>query len=167
MKIISFIVILISGITHGQQTTYKKSFLEKWNNSQEYLIAIAESMPEGSFDYKPAPREMSFIEQLIHIQENIDWISTKYFEAGNREVSIIENDKRRTIENLKNSFNNAKKAIIKIDEDDLDEVVGFFAGPKSKFQILGLLQDHVTHHRGQLIVYLNLNDIKPPAYIGW
>jgi len=30
-----------------------------------------------------------------------------------------------------------------------------------------LLNDHQTHHRGQLVVYLRLNGIKPPAYIGW
>jgi len=25
----------------------------------------------------------------------------------------------------------------------------------------------VTHHRGQLVVYLRLNGILPPNYVGW
>ncbi len=151
----------------AQKTTPKEAFLEKWDNSLDYLVAVAESMPEAHFEYKPMPREMSFIQQLIHIQENIDWVATKYFDANNRGVSILKNDKRRTIENLKYSFKNARKAVATTDKSDLDDVVGFFAGPKSKYQILNLLQDHVTHHRGQLIVYLNLMEIDPPAYIGW
>ena len=52
-------------------------------------------------------------------------------------------------------------------DKELKETLDFFAGPKSKLQILSLLQDHVTHHRGQLIVYLNLNEIEPPRYSGW
>lgn len=34
-------------------------------------------------------------------------------------------------------------------------------------QILLLLHDHQTHHIGQVIVYLRLKGIKPPAYVGW
>jgi uncharacterized damage-inducible protein DinB len=54
-----------------------------------------------------------------------------------------------------------------MDKDDLSTQVDFFAGPKTKLQILNIIQDHVTHHRGQLIVYLNLKGIKPPEYVGW
>ncbi|MDT8346268.1 MAG: DinB family protein, partial [Flavobacteriaceae bacterium] len=50
---------------------------------------------------------------------------------------------------------------------ELSEKVNFFAGEKTKIQILNLLHDHVTHHRGQLVVYLNLKEIKPPRYTGW
>ena len=65
-------------------------------------------------------------------------------------------------------YNRAVVEIIENTNDaDLKITVDFFAGPKSKLQILNLLQDHLSHHRGQLIVYLNLNNIKPPSYIGW
>jgi uncharacterized damage-inducible protein DinB len=37
----------------------------------------------------------------------------------------------------------------------------------NKLQILNLLNDHQTHHRAQLIVYLRINGIKPPDYVGW
>jgi len=59
------------------------------------------------------------------------------------------------------------KCVQALKEENLDEKVDFFAGEKNKLQILNLLQDHVTHHRGQLAVYLNLKGIKPPAYTGW
>ncbi len=37
----------------------------------------------------------------------------------------------------------------------------------NKLQINNPMQDHQTHHRAQLLNYLRLNGIKPPAYIGW
>ena len=49
----------------------------------------------------------------------------------------------------------------------LEEKVEFFAGPMNKRQILTLLNDHQTHHCGQLIVYLRLKGVKPPDYRGW
>ena len=164
----SFLIfILFSTLTMAQQTTPKSAFLEKWDNSRDYILAIAASMPEESFSFKPMPREMSFMEQLVHIGENIDWISSKYFDAQKRSDSDLKSDKERTIANLTMSFKHSRIAIENTDESDLKDVVGFFAGPKSKLQLLNLLQDHVTHHRGQLIVYLNLKEIDPPSYVGW
>ncbi len=37
----------------------------------------------------------------------------------------------------------------------------------NKIQFLNLIEDHQTHHRAELLVYLRLNNIKPPEYIGW
>ncbi|WP_374662973.1 DinB family protein [Parasegetibacter sp. NRK P23] len=37
----------------------------------------------------------------------------------------------------------------------------------SKLQIINLLSDHQTHHRGQLLVYLRLCGLTPPKYVGW
>jgi uncharacterized damage-inducible protein DinB len=32
---------------------------------------------------------------------------------------------------------------------------------------MNLLQDHITHHRDQLLVYLNFKGITPPEFSGW
>lgn len=37
----------------------------------------------------------------------------------------------------------------------------------NKIQFLNLIQDHQTHHRAQLLVYLRLNNLTPPRYSGW
>ena len=36
-------------------------------------------MPKENYDFKPTERQMSFKEQLIHINENMEWLSTTYF----------------------------------------------------------------------------------------
>ncbi len=75
--------------------------------------------------------------------------------------------KEQWLESLAESFDAVSKQVQATSESTLSETVDFFAGPKNKLQMLQLLQDHVTHHRGQLIVYLNMKEITPPRYVGW
>ena len=168
MKKISLILVIITMNTSNinAQNDVLSAFLLKWENSKNYLIELAEAMPEASYNYKPTERQMSFQEQLIHIKGNMDWLSSKYF-SGEKSEKIDLKSKIEIINHLKVSFDKVSEIIKNTPLNDLNTEVEFFAGPKSKLQILNLLQDHVTHHRGQLIVYLNLNNIEPPKYRGW
>lgn len=166
-----FLVLLIIVVTpcFAQQTTPKEAWLEKWENSKNYTIGIAEAMPEEHYAFKPTERQMSFKEQLIHIKGNMDWLSTAYFtkDGYERVKTELPATKNETIAMLIKAFDSALTIIKNTPEESLTDTVDFFAGPKSKLQILNLLQDHITHHRGQLIVYLNLKDVEPPKYSGW
>ena len=97
------------------------------------------------------------------------WLSETYFINANfiKSEKPTLKTKEEIIKELENAFNKVSEIIKKVALKDLTTKVDFFAGPKSKLQILNLLQDHVTHHRGQIIVYLNLNEIKPPKFSGW
>lgn len=146
------------------QNDVKSAFLIKWENSKNYLLEIA----EANYIFKPSERQMSFEEQLLHIRQNMVWLRETYFmKNGEKSKKIEPKTKEEIISHLTASFNNVSEIIKTISNEDLSVEVDFFAGPKSKLQILNILQDHVTHHRGQLIVYLNLNNIQPPKYSGW
>lgn len=151
------------------QVEVVSTFIEKWDNSKDYLVAVAQAMPEDKYDYKPTEREMSFKEQLFHILENMNWLSTTYFskEKYLKKEESKGLSKAQIIQEIKDSFDKAKIIVQKTKYLELSQKVDFFAGPKSKLQILNLMQDHVTHHRAQILVYLNLNQIQPPEYIGW
>lgn len=151
----------------AQQANVKDAFLEKWENSKNYLVEMAQLMPEEDYGFKPTERQRSFAEQLEHIQGNMDWLSTKYFSREKEHSDSFPSEKEQIIASLENAFDAVGETIAATSEEELKETVKFFAGPKSKLQILNLLLDHVTHHRGQLIVYLNLKDLEPPRYVGW
>lgn len=164
---IGFFLVLTNLLT--AQIEVIPTFLEKWDNSKNYLIEVANAMPEADYDYKPTMQEMTFKQQLFHILDNIDWLSTTYFSTvkhSKKDRSKIAT-KVEIIAEIEQSFDNAKVKVQKSSIADLSQKVDFFAGPKSKLQILNLMQDHVTHHRGQILVYLNLKGIKPPKYVGW
>ena len=141
--------------------------MAKWERSAEYLIQLAEQMPGEAYTYKPTERQMSFAEQLVHIHGNMDWLGSTYLGMDATEKPGPDQSKEEIIALLTEGFTAVGKAVEKTDEADLSQVVDFFAGPKTKLQILNLLQDHVTHHRGQLVVYLNLKQLEPPRYVGW
>lgn len=151
------------------QTEVKTAFLEKWNNSKTYLVQVAEAMPEEFYDYKPTEREMTFSKQLLHIQSNMNWLSNTYFSSEKKETAETSSPKSKSeiIASLKKSFDLVYKKVELTPTEDFKTKVEFFAGPKTKYQILNLLQDHVTHHRAQILVYLNLKEITPPSYVGW
>lgn len=168
MKKLSIIfTLLFLNSTFGQEII--PTFLEKWKNSKDYLIAVAQAMPEDKYDFKPTEREMTFAKQLLHIKANMDWLSTTYFTYNPLEEKELDKKltKLEIIAELENSFDAVYTIISNTDITKLNDKKEFFAGPKTRYQILNLLQDHVTHHRGQILVYLNLNGVKPPKYIGW
>lgn len=157
---------LISCVSYSQDQTIP-AFLEKWENSKTYLLQVAEAMPLENYNYRPTSREMTFVKQLQHIQQNMVWLGSTYFNKTEASSSKENDIKKQTIANLTDAFDRIGEVIKNTSPEDLKTKVDFFAGEKTKLQILNLLQDHVTHHRGQLIVYLNLNNIEPPRYIGW
>jgi uncharacterized damage-inducible protein DinB len=164
----AFFIFLLFQNSQAQEEV-KDAFLEKWNNSKTYLIQVAEAMPESFYEFKPTKREMTFSKQLLHIQSNMNWLSHSYFSSEKKEVEEPETLKTKAaiITSLKNSFDAVYKKVKNTPTEELKTKVDFFAGPKTKYQILNLLQDHVTHHRAQILVYLNLKEITPPSYVGW
>ena len=172
MKNIFYLLLFVNLGLSAQETSsifdlYKTAYLEKWQNSNDYLIAFAEAMPEKDYGFKPVEAEMSFGEQLQHIIANMRWLSSAYLGNPENQTFAEAKSKEEIIKAIKVSFDQIAKIVKNLKEDALGESVNFFAGPKSKLQILNLIQDHVTHHRGQLVVYLNLRGIKPPGYSGW
>jgi uncharacterized damage-inducible protein DinB len=140
----------------------------KWANAKVYAIKMAELMPEKYYDFKPVPEEMSFRQQLLHIANNMEWLSSSYlFVPKKNKIDTAVKGKAAVIKILGGAYDMGMMAHHNLSGKQLDEVVPFFAGPMSRRQLLILMHDHQTHHLGQLIVYVRLNGIKPPDYVGW
>lgn len=141
----------------------------KWKNAKAYTLQMANMMPEENYGFKPVPEEMSFGQQLLHIADNINWLSSSYLYGNkppdNSDTSSL--NKQAVISRVSAAYDSAYAAQLRLTDAQLNETVDFFAGPKTRRQILILLHDHQTHHVGQIIVYLRLKGIKPPDYIGW
>jgi uncharacterized damage-inducible protein DinB len=168
--LVTALVYFVTPKSYGQQKDSLSSQLEvKWSNAKIYTLKMAELMPEEFYDFKPVPDVMSFKEQLLHIAQNIQWLSTSYLLSGKKPP---KNDsafttKAAIIQRLTDAYNMGLLAHQSLSAEQLDQTVSFFAGPMTKRQILLLLHDHQTHHVGQIIVYLRLKGIKPPRYVGW
>jgi len=162
--------LLLPTLAFSQQTDVLSAFREKWDNSEPYLLKIAKRMPAENYDFKPVDRQMTFQEQLLHIRENMLGLSEEYLlqQPSSPDTLKPQNlTKKETIRLLDKAFDAVDQMVGSLEEQDLATQVNFFEGTKTKLQILNLIQDHVTHHRGQIIVYLNLKGLEPPDYVGW
>lgn len=156
-------------MTINAQSSYLIEFKQKWENARTYTMEIAQIMPEEHYDFRPSEEQMTFREQLLHMLGNMRWLSSSYLGGKRLDVDLKNTDytKAEMLELLQKGFDRAGEAIEGLNEETLNEEVSFFAGPMTKRQILTLMNDHLTHHRGQVIIYLRLKKMEPPSYRGW
>ena len=156
----------------GQENDFIKEYLERLEKSKEYLILVAKTMPEDKYEFKATPESMSFAENLMHIGWAMDWHSQSLI-GGRKardwntdtELKVDNKTKQEMIEKINETFDKTIKFISNFDINGLDERLDYFGADRTKRQILLLLADHITHHRGQMLVYMRLNGLKPPRYV--
>jgi len=177
MKHITFLttIILLSLVASplfAQQDRFVEDFLERLENSKKYLLLVAETMPEDNYGFKASPESLSFGENLMHIGYAVDWHSQSLL--GGRESRVWKTDtlykvadksKEEMIAVIDKTFNEAIKLMKQFDTNLLDDELDYFGLTRSKRQIFLLLADHITHHRGQMLVYMRLNGLVPPRYV--
>jgi uncharacterized damage-inducible protein DinB len=156
----------------GQENVFIKEYLERLEKSKEYLILVAETMPEDKYQFKATPESMSFAENLMHIGWAMDWHSQSLI--GGREARDWNTDTELKVDNkskiemiakISETFDKTIAFISSFDPNRLEERLDYFGADRTKRQILLLLADHITHHRGQMLVYMRLNGLKPPRYV--
>jgi uncharacterized damage-inducible protein DinB len=142
----------------------------KWERATAYTLEVARAMPASEYGFRPCPEEMTFGQQLDHMAQNMTWLAGDYLAAAKFSHPLAAKKDRtpqETLTLLTAALAYAREAIAATKSEQLGEKKPFFAGPMSKRQIIALMHDHQTHHRGQLVVYLRLKGIKPPQYRGW
>ena len=133
----------------------KEQLLSTIANSRNYTLQVAEAMPEKGFHFKPAGAGWNFSELLHHIAYGIQWWQENYI-TGNKtdwNPPPAKNKKAEIISYLTQAYDDLQKTIKK---ESLTEqaVSGVHA-----------TLDHITHHRGQAVIYLRTNGVEPPEYV--
>lgn len=162
----------LSESTIAQENRFITEYLERLENSKKYLIQVAETMPEASYDFRATPESMSFAENFMHIAWAMDWHSQSLM--GGREardwntdteLKVDSKSKDEMIAKMRETFDTTITFISNFDPDKLEERLDYFGANRTKRQILLLLADHITHHRAQMLVYMRLNGLQPPRYV--
>lgn len=156
----------------AQQTDFIKQYLERLENSKTYLLLIAEQMPEEHYGYRATPESKSFAENLMHIGWAMDWHSQTLL--GGRpardwqtdmELRVGTKTKAEMMTAISNTFDASIALINAFDVSKLNDELDYGGLNRTKRQILLLLPDHISHHRGQMLVSMRLNGLVPPRYM--
>lgn len=166
-----FVAFLMGAIRlSAQGEDFLAESVKKWERATAYTLEFARAMPPADYGFRPVAEEMTFGQQLDHMAENMAWLAGDYLASGRFSHPLAAKKNRtpeETIQVLTAALAYARDAIANTRPATLGEKKDFFAGPMTKRQIIALMHDHHTHHRGQLVVYLRLKGIKPPTYRGW
>lgn len=136
-----------------------------------------ERIPEDKFDWKPHKKSTPFANLAVHIVEMIDWakltVTTPELDYA---VQLYKPFMPETNVELLEYFDKSVESAIEALKDTSDEVIMenwtvrngervYFVKPRVKV-LRSDCFNHIIHHRGQLSVYMRLNDIPLPGVYG-
>ena len=133
-----------------------------------------ERVPAELFPWKPHERSMTLDYLALLVAEIPKWIAHTV-EHDDLDLATFEHYKPETTADLIRHFEDnmaaARKALAQATNEDLDKPFhlkrnGVVVFTSSKKETVGSSINHMVHHRGQLTVYLRLNDIPVPSIYG-
>jgi uncharacterized damage-inducible protein DinB len=143
-----------------------------WKDVERDFVALAEAMPEEKWNYKPTQGEFkdvrTFGEQVKHVAcANEAWAKKISGEKPPERCDLGGPNPAKTkaeiLAYLRGSFTLMDKVIADTNgENVLHPNGGPYWGPNRLSALTAALW-HVSDHYGQLVVYLRMNGIVPPA----
>jgi uncharacterized damage-inducible protein DinB len=153
--------------------TIADSVADSLHWTEDQFLAAAEAMPESKYDFIPTAGNFagvrSFAEQVKHVAcSNFAFFNEiegktppEHCEKGGPAPAKTKSE---LIKYLRNSFDYGHRVLATINSQNvLARVEGPYAGPNTKLGIAVAAVWHIADHYGQIIEYLRMNGIVPPA----
>jgi uncharacterized damage-inducible protein DinB len=150
----------------AQTASIHADFTKDWQGQKDTLVKIAQAMPEDKFSFKATPAQRSFGEHVLHIaQVNMMVLQTLGSKAAAPQVNMKATSKADTIKAMSDTFDYGL-AILKEQTDQT--MIGGVQGPpwmgfSTRARMFEFLVGHTQDTYGQMVVYLRLNGLVPPA----
>jgi hypothetical protein len=141
-------------------------------NTEQLVVPAADAMPEAKYSFAPSNGEFSgvrtFADQVKHLAAaNYQLAAATLGEeppAGTDHETAPDSvkTKAQVIEYLKGSFASLHRATVALNESNLDDPI---PSKGNRTRLLMLIDSvvHSSNHYGQMVEYLRMNNIVPPA----
>jgi len=147
--------------------------LEFWiGDTERLVVSTAEAMPESSYSFAPTNGEFkgvrTFAEQVKHLAAaNYQLGAGALGEdppAGtqNESAPVSIRTKAEIMEYLRGSFAGLHRAAATINEKNMNEPIAAKGGRTRMWLLIDAVA-HSSNHYGQMVEYLRMNGIVPPA----
>jgi uncharacterized damage-inducible protein DinB len=154
-----------------------ESILPEFDHEMQTTRSLLERVPEANPDWKPHAKSMSLGQLASHIAELTAWTNSTLqqteldFAKGDYKPAVFTNtaDLLKMFDGLVKS---AREVLAATPDQDMmvpwtlrngDHVI--FTMPRIAV-LRSFVMNHMIHHRGQLSVYLRLNDVPLPSIYG-
>ena len=158
----------------------RDAFLPEFTHEMATSRKALERVPEGKADWVPHPRSMKMGRLAGHIAELPGLIATALSQetldvrppGAPPRVPFVMTTREGLLQMFDKNVAAASAAILGASDESLMKTFTLAAGGKVIFSLprlaalRGFVLNHVIHHRGQLTVYLRLNDVPVPSIYG-
>lgn len=156
--------------------TISEILLPEFDQEMANTRAILECVPEEKFAWKPHEKSMTMGRLASHIGELPQWaaytINQDQLELTPATKPFNAATKQELMDTFSANISSARAAIAGANDEHLSKTWTLIYGGKTVLAmpraaiLRTMVMSHLIHHRGQLGVYLRLNDIPIPGMYG-
>ncbi len=158
----------------------RDALLPEFDHEMSTTRKTLERVPEDKVDWKPHNSSMAMGRLAGHIAEMTGFVTATFqgdsfdFHAPGAPppVPAVMKSRQQLLELFDKNAADARAAIAKASDEDLHKTWTLLNGGKTFFsmpriQVLrSMILNHIIHHRGQLSVYLRMNQVPVPSIYG-
>ena len=164
---VTALVLVVAAARPVAQTGgFQAEVLKDLTNNRETMLKIADAMPEEKFLFKATAAERTYGEQILHVAGgNVALFKMLGAKAAPPTINQKATAKADVLKALADSYDFGI-AVVKEQNDQslLQTVAGpSFRGASSRVRLVNFAIAHAQDIYGQMVVYLRLNGIVPPA----
>ena len=158
----------------------RDGILPEFTHEMAVTRKTLERVPEGNPDWAPHPRSMKIGRLAGHLVELPGLISTALSQesldvrpaGAPPRVPFVMTTREALLQTFDKNVATASAAIVGMDDAGMLKTFTLSAGGKQIFSLpriaalRAFVLNHMIHHRGQLTVYLRLNEVPVPSVYG-
>ena len=162
-----------------QKPTFAAVYDRTLSSVEKEVVEAAEAMPEDKFNFAPSsPGDFkgvrTYAMQIKHIAAVNYMLGAALMQEkppldiGGESGPASMTSKADIVKFLKDSFAYAHKSVATVNESNILEQVKspFGDHPLTRLSLINIMISHPFDHYGQMVVYLRMNGIIPPASRG-
>ena len=159
--------------------TLRDTILPEFDHEMATTRKTLERVPEGKPDWKPHDRSMTISRLAGHLAElpmfgavTFQGNSFDFQASGAPPQPTVMTSRKQLLDLFDKNVATARAAISKASDEDLQKTWTLLNGGKTMFSmprisvLRSMILNHVIHHRGQLSVYLRMNNVPVPSIYG-
>jgi uncharacterized damage-inducible protein DinB len=158
----------------------RDAILPEFDHEMATTRKTLERVPEDNPDWKPHEKSMTISRLAGHIAELLGFAAITFqsdsfdFQPPGAQPMqpLVMTSRKQLLDAFDKNVAAARVAISKASDEDMQKMWALLNGGKTIFSMTrvaalrGMIINHIVHHRGQLSVYLRLNNVPVPSIYG-
>ncbi|HEX4229148.1 MAG TPA: DinB family protein [Bryobacteraceae bacterium] len=155
---------------------FSQTLLLEFDDEMKKTRKILERVPDDKFDYKPHEKSMSLGRLATHIADLPNWavvtIDQDVLDMQPGYKPHVATTQDELLDIFDKNVATASEKIAGATDEHWNQIWTFKFSGKTMMALprtavmRGMVMNHIIHHRGQLGVYLRLNDVAVPGMYG-